>query len=197
LLLPCVFEACSSDQGATPNPFNEPPTLEISAISLGSGSIGQGGDSSLLACDDTIGITLTLQNWRPEPPGKCGSTPQCGQIRVSLLGADGAVVSSTSSAAVGVNLDVTRFVEDGTLKAGSYTIQAQLVDDAGGVYPITDGGNSSAERSFTLRLKDGCASGAAGANSGGASSEGGMAGMPNLSGAGAGGDSGASGAAAR
>ena len=94
LLVLCAFAACSSDEGAAPNPFTDPPTLEISAISLGSGSIGQGGDSGVLACDDALGITLALSNWRLEPPGKCGSTPQCGQIRVSLLGAGNGVGKS-------------------------------------------------------------------------------------------------------
>jgi len=182
LLVLCAFEACSSDEGAAPNPFDAPPTLEIAGISL-----GNGGDGSVLACDNNIGVTLAFSNWRPEPPGKCGSTPQCGQVRVSLLdGPNGAELASTSSAAIGVNLDLTPLVENGTLKSGSYAIQAELVDDAGRVYPITDGGNNTAARAFTLSLNRSCASGGAGASSGGASGEGGMGGMPSFESGGAG-----------
>lgn len=181
LLVLCAFEACSSDEGAAPNPFTEPPTLEVAAISLGT------GDGSVLACDNNIGVTLALSNWRLEPPGKCGSTPQCGQVRVSLLdGPNGPELASTSSAAIGVNLDLTPLVEKGTLKSGSYAIQAELVDDTGHAYPITDGGNNTAARAFTLSLSRSCASGSAGASSGGASGEGGMGGMPSFESGGAG-----------
>lgn len=188
LLFLCAFEACASDS-STPNPFNAPPTLGIAEIYLGIGSIGQGGESGVLACDDTIGVTVALNNWRLEPPGKCDSTPQCGQIRVSLLkGADGSELASTRSAAVGANLDVTKLVGDGTVKDGEYAIQAELIDDTGNVYPIVDGGNNSAQQAFTLRLNDSCVSGAAGAGASGASGEGGAGGVPPFEPGGAGGE---------
>ncbi|MEO8916579.1 MAG: hypothetical protein ABI488_04085 [Polyangiaceae bacterium] len=174
-----VFEACSADDPSTPNPFNNPPTLEISDISLGNGSIGQGGDSSVLACDDTIGVTFAVSNWDLYPPGKCGSTPQCGQLKVSLLdGPGGAVILTHGSGSVGVNLDLTALVKAGNFKAGSYAIQADLVDDSGAVYPITGGGNSTVERAFKLSLADGCMTGTPAAGAGGASGEGGMGGAP-------------------
>ena len=181
LLLLGVFEACSGDDAATPNPFHDPPTLEIASISLGSGSIGQGGDSSVLACDETIGVTLAISNWYAYPLGKCGTTPQCGQIRINLLdGPKGAVLATKTSASVGVDLDVAQLVADGKLTAGSYTIQAELVDDAGAVNPVTNGGNKSVEQAFNLTLSDGCPEGTPGM---GGSSDGGMGGSVELPGA--------------
>jgi len=169
VLLLCVFEACSTDDAATPNPFKEPPTLEIADISLGNGSS--------LACDNTISVTLALSNWKLYPPGKCGSTPQCGQVRVSLLdGPSGKPLLSQAFASVGANLNVGQLVESDELRAGSYAIQAELIDDAGHVYQVMDGGNDTAERTFTLSLSAGCAPGSAGASAGGASGEGGMGG---------------------
>ena len=178
LLLLCVFEACSSNDTSAPDLFHGPPTLEITGISLGSGTTGQGGDSGVLACDGNIGVTLAITNWTLYPPGKCDGAVQCGQVRITLLdGPKGAELGSQLAASLGVNLNVSKLVASGDVKAGNYAIQADLVDDAGKVYAITDGGNSSAEQAFSLALPAECASGTAGAGLGGAAGEGGVAGF--------------------
>lgn len=186
LLLMGVFEACSGDDSAPTDLFDGPPTLSITGISLGSGMTGQGGDSSVLACDNTIGVAIALTNWTLYPPGKCGSALQCGQVRVSLLdgGPNGAVLSQRLAASLGADLNVSTLVTSDKLHAGGYTIQAELVDDAGVVYAITNGGNSTTEQTFNLTLADGCAEGTAGA---GGSSEGDMGGEPFIGAGGFGG----------
>ncbi len=180
LLLLSVFEACSGDDSTPPDPFTAPPTLEISGISLGNGMVGQSGASGVLACDNTIDVTLALSNWLLYPPGKCDGTPQCGQVRVTLLSPDGAELGSQLTASLGVNVNVANLVAAGKLTAGLYGFRAELVDDAGKVYAATDGGISTTERAFALALPAECTNGA-----GGAPGEGGMGGFggtPDLGG---------------
>jgi len=174
-----VFQACSGDDTSTPLTPAGPASVEITGISLGNGLVGDGGESSVLACDYKIGVTVQTTNWTLYPPGRCGSTPQCGQLRVTLTSASGNVLASSIAAGNGVALDVRTLLPGAApIEAGRYTIQVELVDDAGKVHVALDGGNGSAETEFSLTLPADCANppdmpGAGGAGgSGGASNAG-------------------------
>jgi hypothetical protein len=143
-----VFEACSSNDDTT-EPLL-PPTLAITDISVGP------GDTSVLSCDHIVGVKIALENFTLKPPGAC-TAPQCGRARVSLLdGPQGKVLVSRVAANTGVELDLDELEQsDGSLLdvsalSGSYGIEVELLDDAGKLVVVADGGNGSAQRSFSI-----------------------------------------------
>ncbi len=182
-LVVAVVVACSSGADTSVTPPAGPPSIAITQLSLGHGETGQGGDSSRLACDYTVGVTLEVGFWTLHTPGLCDATPQCGPVRLSLLdGVDGKRLGKAQYAAnTSVDLNLTKLLDISTLRAGSYAVLAELVNDAGDVFTITNGGNSAAQQAFMLRLPGDCAEalGAAGApsNEGGAA---GFGGVPDL-----------------
>ena len=187
-------EACSSNDSTTVIVPAGPPTLAITGVSLGDAS-----DSPLLACDYTIAVSMEVGNWTLRPPGVC-TEPQCGQVRVTLLDAPGGANLLTQVAAsAGVALNVSMLRD--TLRAGTYTVEAELIDDAGKPFVASDGGNSSASFTFPVILPSVCPTAgsggsggsAAAAGSAGSAESGGAAGSSDgVAGAAAGGSSGAS-----
>lgn len=169
------FEACSADEASAPPAPSGPVSVSITSLTLGQGVLGEGG-SPVLACGYQIGVVLQLgSGWRLAPPGLC-ATPQCGQVRVSLLDSDGSEIASQLAATVGVDLNVKKLQE----RAGSgnaaelhdYSIRAELVEDSSVSSSALDGGNASSERHFQMSLPTDC------------STPSGLGGAPGSSGAG-------------
>ena len=175
-LLLAGFEACSSNDSSTLS-VSGPPSISIAKISFGpSAEVAQGGASSEPACGKQVAVMLNINNWLLREPGLCQSTPQCGQVRVSLFKDTESNPLATKDA-VSASVDLT---VPGSLEAGSYKIEAELIDDDGKVFTITDAGSSSAQESFDVNPAVDCPSSAAGgaAGSGGSSSsDGGAAGF--------------------
>ena len=177
LLVLAVFEACSNDDSST-STVAGPPGISITMLSFGPATVSPTDGAP--ACGNPLGVTLSVSNWTLKEPGACASTPQCGQVRVTLLkSSDSSALATKVAVSAAVDLHLAR-----ALEAGSYTIEAELIDDAGAVFTITDAGSSSAQESFTLNPSVACP---IGATSGGA----GAAGAPSSSEAGAGGFGGA------
>jgi len=196
-LLLAVFEACSGDDTSTPSAPAGPASVEITGISLGQGLTGDGGAASVLACDYKIGVTVQTTNWTLLPPGRCGATLQCGQLRVSLLSSPaGSVLATTVAAGNGVALDVRNLVNGASpLTVGRYLVQVELVDDAGKTYVAPDGSKGSNEAGFDLDELPVCSSspGIGGAGGGSGAGNAGASGdaAGGSAGDGAGGDGGA------
>lgn len=134
-----AFEACSGDDAPEALGYPAPPTLSFGAISTGTGT-------PQLACDGHLAVTLVLGNWDLRPPGVC-TILQCGQVRVSIPDLGVTRVSASST----VDLDLS----GADIAGGDYTLTAELIDDAGKVFAITDGGNSSAEGKTELQPASG------------------------------------------
>ncbi|MET0793925.1 MAG: hypothetical protein ABW061_20565 [Polyangiaceae bacterium] len=182
-----IVEACSSDDPPTALIYDGPADLDISRISLSQGNVLDGG-STELACDSKLAVALSVQNWDLRPPGLC-PTSQCGRVRVQLSGASDFIWLTQESASTGLTLDLSRFRSadaDPQLVAGTYTVSAELIDDAGNPYNPGDGGKGSAAKQFRLDLPTSCGS------SGGASPGTGNAGAAGESGAAGAGEGGAS-----
>ena len=183
-LLLAVFEGCSGNDTNPPPPPARPATISIAGIYLGTGSVGDGGASSVLACDYAIGVNVTTTDWTLRGPGRCGGALQCGQLRVSLLdGPDGsALLPPLVAANNGVALDVSSLLPS-TVPSPSrgYAIKVELVDDAGVAYVPLEGGNGSAQQAFNMSFPACPAPGTAG--SGGTSgASGGGAGRDSAAG---------------
>lgn len=178
LLLLAIFEACSNDDGTPASPFSGPPSISITRLSFGPATVADGAP----ACGNPLGVVLDINNWLLKQPGLCESTPQCGQVRVTVSrSSDSTVLAKKTSVSAGVDLDLAS-----PLAAGSYDIEAELIDDDGNVYNITDAGSSSVHESFEVSPPADCSNGAAGA-AGAPSSEagaGGFSGAPPDVGAG-------------
>ncbi len=153
-LLLTVFEACSGDDASTPLPPAGPARVEITGIALGQGFVGDGGASSVLACDYTVGVNVQTTDWTLLGPGRCGGALQCGQLRVSLLdGPVGAELLTIVTASNGAALDIGSLLSaDPPLQAGTYSIMVELVDDLGKPYIALDGGNGSTQKEFFMAL---------------------------------------------
>jgi len=163
LLVLAVFEACSNDDSST-STVAGPPSIAITKLSFGRATVSPTDGAP--ACGNPFGVTLSIGNWTMKEPGACESTPQCGQIRVTLLkSSDSTALATKVAVSAAVDLNLAK-----ALEAGSYTIEAELIDDAGAVFAITDAGSSSAQKSFTLNPAVDCPIGAAsgGAGAGGA-----------------------------
>jgi len=139
LLLFTVFEACSNGDSSA-LAVAGPPSISITKISFGpSVEAGQ-------ACSNPIGITLNINNWLLKQPGLCLSTPQCGQVRVTLTrSSDSSPLAAKVAVSEGVDLTVA-----GSLEMGGYNVEADLIDDSGKVFTITDAGSSSAQEDFQV-----------------------------------------------
>jgi hypothetical protein len=168
-----VFEACSDDEASAPLPPAGPASVEITGIALGQGFVGDGGASSVLACDYTIGVNVQLTNWDLLGPGRCGGALQCGQLRVSLLDVSdvlpGVELPTVISAGNGVSLNVGALLSaTPPLQSGTYAVQVELVDDAGKAYVGVDGGNGSVQQQFymALPMPSECTAGNGGASAG-------------------------------
>ncbi len=178
-----VFEACSGDDTAAGVVAAGPASVAISSISLSTGNVLADG-SNVLGCDYTIAVGLDLPNWTLAQPGAC-PVPQCGRVRVTLLEANGTTLLDRLSASAGVSFDVSRYFSgDSPLPAGTYTVRAELVDDAGNPFNPGDGGKGSEEKQFDLALPASCEmSGTAGAGGGtDTAGEGGSAGSASQGG---------------
>jgi hypothetical protein len=150
LLLLAIFEACSNDDSTLT--VDGPPSISITKITVGPGTdAGQ-------ACGNPIGLTLDINNWLLKQPGLCLSAPQCGQVRVTLTrGSDGSVLATR--VAVSAAVDLTAL---GSLETGSYNVEAELIDDSGNVFAITDAGSSSAQETFQVNPAVDCPSSSTG-----------------------------------
>jgi hypothetical protein len=166
LLVLAVFEACSNDDSST-STVAGPPSISITKLSFGSATVSAADGAP--ACSNPLGVALNIGNWTLKEPGACASTPQCGQVRVTLLkSSDSTALATKVAVGAGVDLNLAT-----PLEAGSYTIEAELIDDSGAVFTITDAGSSSAQKSFTLNPPVDCSSGAgSGATSGDAGAAG-------------------------
>ena len=168
LLLLAGFEACSSNDSST-LPVSGPPSISITKISFGpSTEVAQGGASSEPACGKQVAVTLDIKNWQLKEPGLCQSTPQCGQVQVSLFeDMDSNALATKVAVSASVDLNALR-----PLEFGSYRIKAELIEDDGTVFTITDAGSSSSEEPRDLNPAVDCPSNAAGGapGSGGSSS---------------------------
>jgi hypothetical protein len=192
-----VAFACSDDPATIPTGFDEPASLDISSVSLSTGNVLDGG-STQLSCDKNLAISLAIENWDLRPPGACPVT-QCGRVRLQLSDGSGSYASpAIERASLGVTFPIDPPV------SGTYTLTADLIDDAGNPYNPGDGGKGSAQVSFRLNLPTNCeanggtgGTGGTGAEAGAAGSVGGSesagAGAAGDSAAGAGGTSGAGG----
>ena len=190
-ILLAVFEACSGDDASGPQPPPGPASVEITGIALGQGFVGDGTDaSSRLACDYAVGVNVQTTNWTLSGPGRCGGAAQCGQLRVSLLDAQGGELTAQTAASNGVALNVREFVSANLpLDCVDYAIKVELVDDLGKPYVALDGGNGSARQAFCMARPAECPSFPATPGSGGAGGGGGnSAGGDGAGGDGAGGD---------
>jgi hypothetical protein len=160
LLLLSIFEACSNDDDSSALTVAGPPSISITKLSFASGTVVDG----VPGCGNPIGVALSINNYLLKQPGLCESTPQCGQVRVTLLkGSDSTALTTKVAVSAGIDLNLAA-----PLEAGSYAIEAELIDDAGKVFTITDAGSSSAQKTFTLNPSVDCPSrvtGAAGASS--------------------------------
>src|SRR6185369_6180288 len=169
-----------------------PASIESMEIALGNGVYDGSEASSVLACDYKIGVTVQTKNWTLNSPGRCAGALQCGQLRVSLLDANGdAVLPRIIAAGNGVTLDVSSLVNVGLRPewkpphdAGdSYTVLAELIEDSGTPYIELDGGDGSHTEDFYMKLPGTCDEGTAGAGAGagggagGRSANGGSAGV--------------------
>jgi hypothetical protein len=174
-LLLAVLGACSDDETSQPLPPAGPASVEITGIALGQGFVGEGGASSVLACDYTIGVNVQTANWTLLGPGRCSGALQCGQLRVSLLGGPGnGELLTLIAAGNGAALNVRSLTPP--LQAGMYAVKVELVDDLGKVYNALNGGNGSAQQQFFMELPGECTStpgsGGASGGSGGANDAG-------------------------
>lgn len=68
---------------------NDNPTVSISDPGTGD-TVSIGGDSK-----GTITVSYKLTNFTVKPAGQCGTTPNCGRVRVYIDGADGNAPSKT------------------------------------------------------------------------------------------------------
>jgi len=175
-----IFEGCSSSDSGTLSIPLGPVDLHIAGISLGQGDVSSGGAASVLACDNTIDVTISLSNWLLRPPGYCTSS-QCGQLRVTLLDPkDGAIIASKVATSVSVDLTLAKsFVRS---LPGDYAISAELVTD-GNVPFIATEGNSSDQQAFHIAAPADC-TGQGSAGAGGEGGEGGEGGTSASAGAG-------------
>jgi hypothetical protein len=183
-----VVEACSTDD-TTSLGFTGPTNLSITAPA--------DGDSVTLGCDDTLVVQLDLENYKPQPPGLCGTASQCGSVRVSLLEtANGQPLISQLAATAGVQLDLSALVNPKTPEAPSLSqvhfLKVDLLDDALGAISTPAPNKASVEISLSIMASDCSATAGAGAG-GAASSSAGASGAPS-SGAGTSGSGGAAGA---
>lgn len=165
LLLLAVFEACSNDDDSSTLTVNGPPSISIAKLAFAPGTSADGAP----ICDSPLGVTLNINNWTLKQVDLCESTPQCGQVRVTLSrGSDSTVLASKVSVSAAVDLNLAS-----PLEAGSYKIEAELIDDDGKEFTISDAGSSSAQESFAVNPAVDCASnGAGGAPGAGGSSPG-------------------------
>jgi uncharacterized membrane protein YgcG len=208
--------ACSSDPAPIPAGFDGPACTFIAKISLGEGNVLErkqdpavvgsckpvdetASGSTALACDHTIGIEVHIENWDLRQPGACPVT-QCGRLRIELSDSthDKPLITQ-EFASTGISLDLSSLFPAGgepQLAAGTYTLSAALIDDAGNPYNAGDLSTGSAQESFQLDLPTNCPiDGSAGTAGSGAVAEGGAAGLAGR--AGASDSAGAAGEAAR
>jgi len=160
-----VFEACSSSQDSTSVASNGPPTIEIAA------------PAANLACDGSL-VVHVKTNWTLLPPGKCGTTPECGTLRVTLLEtADGPALAVKRAATSDVQFSSADLVtpqDQGLMQV--HVIKAELFDDALQPLVASAGGQSSAELDGVSLLPAEDCTGQGGASNGGASAGGASAG---------------------
>jgi hypothetical protein len=154
---------CGDDTtNAGPVPPPGPPVLRIERVaSAGNGSYerdaldcvppGRDGDQTLVVeVGERARNGVDLLNWTFRPFGGCGITPQCGLLVVRVY-ASGS--SAPAVQAVSVSADVPiAFGREG-LGPGSYTVEAELVDDTGAPFQI-DGG--AFQDSIELTLGEDC-----------------------------------------
>jgi uncharacterized membrane protein YgcG len=177
LLVLAVVEACSNGDDTPTSVFNGPPSIAIGKHVLSP-------DTDNGTCGKSLDVTLAISNWLLKEPGLCESTPQCGQVRVAVLkDGDRSELAYKVSASAEVELSF-----DSELKPGvKYEIEAELIDDAGNVFTITDAGSSLAQAPFTANPPTDCPIGAT--SEGGAGGLSGFGGAPPDGGAGGSGGS--------
>lgn len=89
-----------------------PPRLTIESIRNASGSFFDEGEPIVATCDGRLtvltgpsDVVAFLDNWTLRPPGSCGTLPQCGAIRLTVL-EDETILAEVSRASVAVVLDL-------------------------------------------------------------------------------------------
>jgi hypothetical protein len=169
-----AFEACSNSTDSLSTGITGPPVLAFAT---------QPTDSTALGCDNTLVVHLTVNtpNWTFKPPYNCGTLPQCGTVRVSLLAtADGSPLITQAAATADVQIDLTSLVDPKTPDDPSLSqvafIKAELIGDSLLPYPPSAGAVTSVVTPIALTSL-GCSSEAgAGGAAGAASSSAGAAG---------------------
>jgi hypothetical protein len=196
-----AFEACSNSTDSVSTGITGPPVLAFATPPT---------DSTALGCDNTLVVHLTVNtpNWTFKPPYNCGTEPQCGTVRVSLLAAAadgsplvGSPLITQAAATPDVQIDLTPLVDPKTPDGPSLSqvafIKAELIGDSLLPYPPSVGAMTIVTTPISLTSL-GCSSeagagGAAGAASssagaaGATTSEGGASGSGGSSAAGSGG----------
>jgi hypothetical protein len=172
-----VFEACSNSTDTVSTGITGPPVLGFATPPT---------DSTALGCDNTLVVHLTVNtpNWTFKPPDNCGTLPQCGSVRVSLLAtADGSPLITQEAATADVQIDLTSLIDPKTPDGPSLSqvafIKAELIGDTLLPYPPSAGAVTSVTTPISLtslgcpsEAGAGGAAGAAGATSGSAGAAG-------------------------
>ncbi|MEB2314447.1 MAG: hypothetical protein OZ928_21600, partial [Polyangiaceae bacterium] len=79
--------ACSDDDGSSSAAPPGPAALRIDALEPSGGPRASRDASCVELGRDpraTIGVVLELEHWTLRPPGACGSTLQCGAVRLTV-----------------------------------------------------------------------------------------------------------------
>lgn len=187
-----AFEACTSST-TTDTGTQGPITFEIASPSAAPAI-------TTLACDDSLVVALTTDAVL-RPPSYCGTTANCGSVRVSLLETEDGdpLIAPVRAATANVQLDLSSLVSppnaDAHTLSQAHFIKAEMFGDSLTPYPAPNGGAVFAIESVTLEpsssacpASSGGAGGdvgtagasGAGANAGGASGEGGAPGAAGI-----------------
>lgn len=175
LVLAALFTGCGGDEPEPPPP---PPALRVLAVQQVPGErvpVESDRASVSVGCDPTQPLLVeigpnpaadsdpacaraqarcpqpgTLQNWRLQPPGACGSASNCGFVVVALQGSEGepsAVASTLTSVLVPLPEIAVPSV---------FTLVAELRSGDGAPIPTADGGALGHAIELTLSPTEGC-----------------------------------------
>jgi hypothetical protein len=128
-----VFEACTDSTDSTVLPPKGPEVLSFADPATDSAD-----DAGLttLGCDNTLVVHLNPQYWMLRPPFTCGTFPQCGSVRVTLLNMmdDTTPLATESAATPDVQLDLTSLVNPPAAGAPTLSdvhfLKAELISDS-------------------------------------------------------------------
>ncbi|HEX3774629.1 MAG TPA: hypothetical protein VHV51_09205 [Polyangiaceae bacterium] len=156
-----LFAGCSNSEDTSIPEFDGPASIDITP------------PASVLGCDDSLIVELTVTNLVLKPPYNCGTNSTCGSVQVSLLEtADGMPLTSVRAATSTVQFDLTAFVlppsADSPSLSQVHFIKAELLGDSLQPFPQSTGSRTSQTISVSLSAPTcsedaGAAAGAGGA----------------------------------